>query len=94
MFQGIPENAEVPPVAQTPAGEQPVNPPVQASQPVAPTVPSGGGPNANPLDIFPQVCGLILKISCCSCCCIFKSDEFIPLLPIGTSQHGFKCWCW
>ena len=61
MFQGIPENAEVPPVARAPAGGQPVNPPVQASQPVAaPTVPSGGGPNANPLDLFPQVCGLYL----------------------------------
>lgn len=58
MCQGIPEQAEVPPVAQVPAGEQAANPlapaanpPAQAPQPAAPT----GGPNANPLDLFPQV---------------------------------------
>lgn len=53
MFQGIPEQAEVPPVARAPAsGGQPANPPTQAQQPAAaPT----SGPNANPLDLFPQV---------------------------------------
>lgn len=55
MLQGIPENADVPPVAQAPTGGQAVNPPVQASGAAAPAVPSGGGPNANPLDLFPQV---------------------------------------
>ncbi|CAN6708309.1 unnamed protein product [Malus baccata var. baccata] len=48
--QGIPEQAEVPPAAQVPAGEQAANLPAQAPQPAAPT----GGPNANPLDLFPQ----------------------------------------
>lgn len=55
VFQGIPENAEAPSIARAPVGAQEVNPPTQASQPVAPAVPSGGGPNANPLDLFPQV---------------------------------------
>ncbi|KAB2610468.1 ubiquitin receptor RAD23d [Pyrus ussuriensis x Pyrus communis] len=55
LYSGIPEQAEVPPAAQVPAGEQAANPPAanlpaQAPQPAAPT----GGPNANPLDLFPQ----------------------------------------
>ncbi|GMN57098.1 hypothetical protein TIFTF001_026212 [Ficus carica] len=55
LYSGIPEQAEVPPVARIPASVQPanapaVNPPVQPSQPAAPA----GGPNANPLDLFPQ----------------------------------------
>ena len=49
-MKGIPEQAEVPPVAQAPAARQAVNPPAQAPQPVA-----SSGPNANPLDLFPQV---------------------------------------
>ncbi|KAK6128476.1 hypothetical protein DH2020_037790 [Rehmannia glutinosa] len=51
LYSGIPEQAEVPPVAQPPAGGQSVNPSTHATQPVAA---SGGGPNANPLDLFPQ----------------------------------------
>ncbi|KAL8531982.1 hypothetical protein ACS0TY_008547 [Phlomoides rotata] len=50
LYSGIPEQAEVPPVAQPPAGAQPVNPLTQATQPATPA----GGPNANPLDLFPQ----------------------------------------
>uniref|UniRef100_A0A1J3EUV6 Ubiquitin receptor RAD23 n=1 Tax=Noccaea caerulescens TaxID=107243 RepID=A0A1J3EUV6_NOCCA len=52
LYSGIPEQAEVPPVARAPAsGVQPANPPTQAQQPAAaPT----SGPNANPLDLFPQ----------------------------------------
>ncbi|XP_073294503.1 ubiquitin receptor RAD23d-like isoform X2 [Primulina huaijiensis] len=50
LYSGIPEQAELAPAAQLPAGELPVNPSAQATQP---TVPSGG-PNANPLDLFPQ----------------------------------------
>ncbi|KAM0936088.1 putative UV excision repair protein Rad23 [Dioscorea sansibarensis] len=53
LCSGIPPQAEVPPVAPAPAGGQEVNPPVQAPQPVQPTVASSG-PNANPLDLFPQ----------------------------------------
>ncbi|CAN4090631.1 unnamed protein product [Withania somnifera] len=48
LYSGIPEQAEIPPAA--PASGQAVNPPVQASRPVVPS----GGPNANPLDLFPQ----------------------------------------
>ncbi|KAL2522272.1 Ubiquitin receptor RAD23c [Forsythia ovata] len=50
LYSGIPEQAEVPPVAQPPAGGQPVNPSTQATEPAVPS----SGPNANPLDLFPQ----------------------------------------
>lgn len=55
--QGIPPQAEVPPVAPAPASGQEVNPSVQAPQPAQPTV-TASGPNANPLDLFPQVLNL------------------------------------
>ncbi|KAJ9708165.1 hypothetical protein PVL29_000295 [Vitis rotundifolia] len=51
LYSGIPEQAEVPPVARAPASGQPANPPAQSQQPVP--APSSG-PNANPLDLFPQ----------------------------------------
>ncbi|XP_057809583.1 ubiquitin receptor RAD23c-like [Salvia miltiorrhiza] len=50
LYSGIPEQAEIPPVAQPPAGGQPVNPSSQATPPAVPP----SGPNANPLDLFPQ----------------------------------------
>ncbi|KAL2499422.1 Ubiquitin receptor RAD23c [Abeliophyllum distichum] len=50
LYSGIPEQAEVHPVAQPPAGAQPVNPSTQATEPAVPS----SGPNANPLDLFPQ----------------------------------------
>ncbi|KAG2714973.1 hypothetical protein I3760_03G054300 [Carya illinoinensis] len=50
LYSGIPEQAEAPPVAQVPTSGQAVNPPAQSTQPAAPT----SGPNANPLDLFPQ----------------------------------------
>nr|AQY61286.1 ubiquitin domain containing protein [Lilium formosanum x Lilium longiflorum] len=49
LYSGIPAQAEVPAVAQAPAIEQPV----QGSQVAQPAVPSSG-PNADPLDLFPQ----------------------------------------
>lgn len=49
--QGIPEQAEVAPVAQPPVGTQPVAAPTHDTQPAVPP----SGPNANPLDLFPQV---------------------------------------
>ncbi|OVA05001.1 Ubiquitin-associated domain/translation elongation factor EF-Ts [Macleaya cordata] len=52
LYSGIPAQAEVPPVAQPPTIAPAVNPPAQAPQPAQP-VPSTG-PNANPLDLFPQ----------------------------------------
>ncbi|KAK1302504.1 putative DNA repair protein RAD23-3 [Acorus calamus] len=48
LYSGIPET-EVPP-ARPPASGQAINPPVQATQPVVPST----GPNANPLNLFPQ----------------------------------------
>ncbi|XP_077236171.1 ubiquitin receptor RAD23d-like isoform X2 [Tasmannia lanceolata] len=53
LYSGIPEQAEVPPVARAPPSEQAVNPPAQSPQPVQPAAPPSG-PNANPLDLFPQ----------------------------------------
>ncbi|KAJ6936252.1 ubiquitin receptor RAD23c-like isoform X2 [Populus alba x Populus x berolinensis] len=54
LYSGIPEQAEVPPVAQGvqgPASGNAANPPAVAPQSaVAPS----SGPNANPLDLFPQ----------------------------------------
>ncbi|XP_044468502.1 ubiquitin receptor RAD23c isoform X2 [Mangifera indica] len=52
LYSGIPEQTGVPPVSRVPAGGQPVNPPAQVQQPAAPAPASG--PNANPLDLFPQ----------------------------------------
>ncbi|KAL3637813.1 Ubiquitin receptor RAD23d [Castilleja foliolosa] len=52
LYSGIPEQPEAPPVVQPPAGAQPVNPLTQAAQPASAVAP--GGPNANPLDLFPQ----------------------------------------
>ncbi|KAK6255701.1 hypothetical protein SCA6_017006, partial [Theobroma cacao] len=50
LYSGIPAQAAVPAVARAPAAGQAANPPAQAQQPAAPT----SGPNANPLDLFPQ----------------------------------------
>ncbi|XP_011099561.1 ubiquitin receptor RAD23c [Sesamum indicum] len=50
LYTGIPEQAEVAHAAQPPAGGQPVTNPSQGTQPAVPS----GGPNANPLDLFPQ----------------------------------------
>ncbi|KAI3811918.1 hypothetical protein L1987_16614 [Smallanthus sonchifolius] len=54
LYSGIPESADLPPAAgASPVpGVQAVNPPAQPAQPAA-AVPSAG-PNANPLDLFPQ----------------------------------------
>lgn len=57
LYSGIPEQAEVPPPARVPPVAQAANPPAQPAQPAqaaqAAPVPSTG-PNANPLDLFPQ----------------------------------------
>ncbi|KAL6838591.1 hypothetical protein ACP4OV_031548 [Aristida adscensionis] len=59
LYSGIPENVEAPPVARAPASGQQTNPPAPSlAQPAAaPAVqPSAAsaGPNANPLNLFPQ----------------------------------------
>ncbi|RVX06382.1 Ubiquitin receptor RAD23c [Vitis vinifera] len=51
--KGIPEQAEGPPAARPPASGLAVNLPTQAPQGPQTTVASSG-PNANPLDLFPQ----------------------------------------
>ncbi|KAK4850892.1 hypothetical protein QYF36_010746 [Acer negundo] len=54
LYSGIPEQAEVPPVARVPGGLQSANPPAQPPQPTQATPVPASGPNANPLDLFPQ----------------------------------------
>lgn len=54
LYSGIPEQAEVPLVARAPATGQGANPPAQPPQPAQPTPAPSSGPNANPLDLFPQ----------------------------------------
>ncbi|XP_050224896.1 ubiquitin receptor RAD23d-like [Mercurialis annua] len=55
LYSGIPEQAEAPPVAPVPVSGQAASQPAQPQQPAQPAaaVPSAG-PNANPLDLFPQ----------------------------------------
>ncbi|XP_057508756.1 ubiquitin receptor RAD23c-like isoform X1 [Actinidia eriantha] len=54
LYSGIPEQAEVPAVARAPASGLAANSPVQPPQPVQPEPIASSGPNANPLDLFPQ----------------------------------------
>ncbi|GAU14845.1 hypothetical protein TSUD_50570 [Trifolium subterraneum] len=56
LYSGIPEQAEAPPVARVPASAQPANPEAAAAAPQAaqPAPVTSSGPNANPLDLFPQ----------------------------------------
>ncbi|KAA8529265.1 hypothetical protein F0562_033936 [Nyssa sinensis] len=50
LLQGIPEQAEVPPVARAHATNPPAQPPLPAQPAPVPSI----GPNANPLDPSPQ----------------------------------------
>ncbi|XP_027349444.1 ubiquitin receptor RAD23d-like isoform X2 [Abrus precatorius] len=50
LYSGIPEQADVPAVAISPVAEQAENPSIQNPQPGVPA----GGPNTNPLNLFPQ----------------------------------------
>ncbi|KAL5225846.1 hypothetical protein ABZP36_012485 [Zizania latifolia] len=56
LYSGIPESVEPPPVVRAPAAGQQGNPQVLAQAIPPPVQPSGGasGPNANPLNLFPQ----------------------------------------
>lgn len=53
LYSGIPEQAEVPPVARAPASGQAASLPASVQQNATPAA-AGAGPNANPLDLFPQ----------------------------------------
>ena len=56
VAKGIPEQADVAPVARPPASAQAAaNPPAQTQRPAQPAPAPASGPNANPLDLFPQV---------------------------------------
>ncbi|OIV90938.1 hypothetical protein TanjilG_16898 [Lupinus angustifolius] len=54
LYSGIPEQAEAPVVAQVPPSAQPGNPTAPAPQAAQPSPATLGGPNALPLDLFPQ----------------------------------------
>ncbi|RZB43430.1 Ubiquitin receptor RAD23c isoform C [Glycine soja] len=54
LYTGIPEQAEAPLVARAPVSAQPTNPPADAPQTAQPAAVTSAGPNANPLDLFPQ----------------------------------------
>ncbi|KAH9707412.1 ubiquitin receptor RAD23c [Citrus sinensis] len=54
LYSGIPEQAEVQPVARAPGNGQAANSPTQMPQPTQPAPVTSSGPNANPLDLFPQ----------------------------------------
>ncbi|KAL3501703.1 hypothetical protein ACH5RR_036152 [Cinchona calisaya] len=58
LYSGIPESAEAPPpVSRTPPSQQTTSPPAQppqAAQPAQPAAVPSSGPNANPLNLFPQ----------------------------------------
>ncbi|RAL40192.1 hypothetical protein DM860_008332 [Cuscuta australis] len=56
LYSGIPETAEVPPSGggSLPPAEQAANQPAQPQQATQPVIAPSSGPNANPLDLFPQ----------------------------------------
>ncbi|KAK5770925.1 ubiquitin receptor RAD23c-like [Gossypium arboreum] len=54
LYSGIPEQAEAPPVARAPVVGQTTNPAAQPQQSAQTTAIPTSGPNANPLDLFPQ----------------------------------------
>ncbi|KAK7269752.1 hypothetical protein RIF29_22487 [Crotalaria pallida] len=54
LYSGIPEQAEAPLVARVPASAQPPNPTAPAPQAAQPAPVTSSGPNALPLDLFPQ----------------------------------------
>lgn len=55
LYSGIPETAEVPPGGDNPPpAEQAANQPAQPQQATQPVIAPSSGPNANPLDLFPQ----------------------------------------
>lgn len=53
LYSGIPEQVEAPP-ARVPSTVQATNPSAQPAQPAQPASVPSTGPNANPLDLFPQ----------------------------------------
>ncbi|XP_022945311.1 ubiquitin receptor RAD23d-like isoform X1 [Cucurbita moschata] len=54
LYSGIPEQVEVPPAAHVPSTVPVTNPSAQPAQPAQPASATTTGPNANPLDLFPQ----------------------------------------
>lgn len=54
LYSGIPEAAEVPPVGGSPPSVQAGNQPAQPQPAAQPAPVPAGGPNADPLNLFPQ----------------------------------------
>lgn len=55
FLKGIPEQPEAPPAAHIPVSGEGANLPAQTPQSEQPASTPSTGPNANPLDLFPQV---------------------------------------
>ncbi|CAN6550255.1 unnamed protein product [Malus baccata var. baccata] len=60
LYSGIPEQPEAPPAVRIPVGGQVTNPPAQPPQSAQPASAPPTRPNANPLNLFPQVLQAIL----------------------------------
>lgn len=54
LYSGIPEQPEAPPAAPIPVSGEAANLPAQSPQSAQPASTPSTGPNANPLDLFPQ----------------------------------------
>ncbi|KAK9750315.1 hypothetical protein RND81_02G187000 [Saponaria officinalis] len=54
LYSGIPEQPEVPPPTESAAAAQPANNPSVPQQQTQPSAVPSSGPNANPLNLFPQ----------------------------------------
>ncbi|KAI5353100.1 PREDICTED: ubiquitin [Prunus dulcis] len=54
LYSGIPEQPEVPPAARIPVSGEVANLPAQPPQSAQPAATPPSGPNANPLNLFPQ----------------------------------------
>ncbi|XP_074274838.1 ubiquitin receptor RAD23c-like isoform X2 [Silene latifolia] len=54
LYSGIPEQPEVPPTTQSGGAPQPTSAPSVPQQPSQPATVPSSGPNANPLNLFPQ----------------------------------------
>lgn len=89
-YQGIPDAAEVPPTAGSAPSTQAANLPSQPQQMAQPAPVPSTGPNANPLDLFPQVNDLTLLLSIHFIMNFgwHPKNSFV----IGSSKHGSKCW--
>ncbi|BBG94460.1 Ubiquitin receptor RAD23b [Prunus dulcis] len=75
LYSGIPEQPEVPPAARIPVSGEAANLPAQPPQSAQPAATPPSGPNANPLNLFPQNFSVI----------------HMPFMETGPSERGCWC---